>query len=75
MIYLSMGTIAVVSFEVSACHRRDIHTLTVSSVVLLGILTGVQRNGKPFHWRFALVLRKHNLRTLIDARGIQVTSD
>lgn len=44
MIYLSMMTLAVVSFQVRASPFLLLLALTILTVVLLGLLTGIQRD-------------------------------
>lgn len=50
-IYLSVTVLAVVSFQVRIFGVWRAHGSSHDLVVFLGILFGVQRNGKCLHWR------------------------
>src|SRR5882672_4150399 len=57
MIYLSVGTIAIVSFQVSAnaTVAMSLMLIHAATVVLLGILSYIQRHCKFIHRRSTLV--------------------
>jgi len=51
MIYLSMMTVAVVSFQVRSPSFPSRALLTKVAVVFLGLFFSFQRNNGPLYWR------------------------
>ena len=64
MIYLSMMTVAMVSFQVRPTLSASCALLTKVAVVFLGLFSSFQRHSKPLHWRSQYVCY-HNCKSVI----------